>query len=388
MSTTHTPRLLPGLLVAATLAALSACSDDQPAQKASSAANKETPHQETAKASVTPEQAESSQQASKLGSYTVDIQQTSVSGLSSGAFMTSQLYIVHSDIMVGAGVIAGGPYLCSLSWPMTVPMITATTTCMNPPENLGPNLPRLESKTRELSSDGDIDTISNLANDRIYLFSGQNDKTVHPPVMDSTLTFFTDLGVPVDAISYDNSVNAGHAIITNHADDVPCSETESPYINNCNFMQSSRIIEHIYPGSQPAAAQISGQIIEFDQTEFFPNDITSMSDKGFAYVPEQCAQGTECRIHVAIHGCEQGYESIGDDYYSSTGYNEMADTNNLIILYPQASKSITMPVNPKGCWDFWGYSSYNQLAPDFYTREAPQIKAIHSMIKRLAGTDA
>jgi len=323
-----------------------------------------------------------------LGSYNVNLKQTSVSGLSSGAFMTSQLYMVHSDIMIGAGVVAGGPYLCSRSWPMTAPMITATTTCMNPPDGLGPNLPRLETLTQELSGTGDIDAITNLANDRIYLFSGQNDHTVYPPVVDSTLTFFTDLGVPVDAINYDNSVNAGHSIITNHADDVPCAETASPYINNCDFMQSTRIIEHIYPDAQPPVTQATGQLIEFDQTEFLPNNITSMSEKGYAYVPEVCVSGTECRLHVALHGCEQGYESIGDQYYTTTGYNEMADANQLIVLYPQASKSITMPVNPKGCWDFWGYSSYNQLAPDFYTREAPQIKAIYGMIERLSGASA
>ncbi|MBM97346.1 MAG: poly(3-hydroxybutyrate) depolymerase [Oceanospirillaceae bacterium] len=337
---------------------------------------------------------ETVEKAAPLGSYRVNLAATSVSGLSSGAFMTSQLYMAHSDIMVGAGVIAGGPYLCALSWPLSAPLFTATTTCMNPNATNAPNLPRLEQLTTELAEENKISPINNLIDDRLYVFSGQADETVHPPVVDATVQYFTNMGVPVGSINYDNSVNAGHAIITDHADDVPCAETASPYINNCNFMQSTRIIEQIYPGAQPPAASASGQLIEFDQTEFLPNEITSMSEKGFVYVPNQCAdteanaQNTECKIHIAVHGCQQGYESIGDQYYTTTGYNQMADSNDLIILYPQVSVSHTIPYNPQGCWDFWGYSSYNQFDPDFYTQEAPQIKAIHAMLERMSGAGA
>ncbi|MFB8829392.1 hypothetical protein ACE0DR_08460 [Azotobacter sp. CWF10] len=68
----------------------------------------------------------------KLPAYGADLYKTSVSGLSSGAFMTSQLYMVFSDIMVGAGIVAGGPYLCAKSWAGNTLVENATTTCMNP----------------------------------------------------------------------------------------------------------------------------------------------------------------------------------------------------------------------------------------------------------------
>ena len=38
---------------------------------------------------------------------------TSVSGLSAGAFMASQFQIAHSRIVIGAGIVAGGPYGCA-----------------------------------------------------------------------------------------------------------------------------------------------------------------------------------------------------------------------------------------------------------------------------------
>ena len=91
-------------------------------------------------------------------------------------------------------------------------------------------------------------------------------------------------------------------------------------------------------------------------------------------------------MHVAFHGCEQGAAQIGDLFYRTAGYNELADANNIIVLYPQAqvSNGFFSAFNPKGCWDFWGYSSFNQLAPNFYTRQAPQMSAVKAMLDRLA----
>ena len=48
-----------------------------------------------------------------LPAYGADPQQTSVSGLSSGAFMAVQLQVAYSRSIIGAGVVAGGPYYCA-----------------------------------------------------------------------------------------------------------------------------------------------------------------------------------------------------------------------------------------------------------------------------------
>ena len=37
------------------------------------------------------------------------------------------------------------------------------------------------------------------------------------------------------------------------------------------------------------------------------------------------------------------------------GYNEVADLNNIVILYPQAKRG-SIPYNPNGCFDWWGYT--------------------------------
>jgi poly(3-hydroxybutyrate) depolymerase len=94
------------------------------------------------------------------------------------------------------------------------------------------------------------------------------------------------------------------------------------------------------------------------------------------YVPAACETNRGCRLHIALHGCEQARESVGDVFIKESGFARHADTNRLVILFPQIAGSV---VNPHGCWDWWGYSDIDYLGKD-----APQIAAIWAMAERLA----
>ena len=94
------------------------------------------------------------------------------------------------------------------------------------------------------------------------------------------------------------------------------------------------------------------------------------------YVPKSCAEQPGCRVHIALHGCEQSREAVGDTFVKDSGYAEVADTNRIIVLFPQVKAST---VNPNGCWDWWGYTDLDYLGKD-----APQIKAIWAMVEQLA----
>jgi poly(3-hydroxybutyrate) depolymerase len=89
---------------------------------------------------------------------------------------------------------------------------------------------------------------------------------------------------------------------------------------------------------------------------------------------------------VTLHGCLQSAEVLGEEFYTKIGVNEWADTNNIIVLYPQVQKSSGLlffsAYNPEGCWDFWGYSS--PFAPDYYSKKATQMAAVKAMLDRLA----
>lgn len=323
--------------------------------------------------------------AQPLPALAVDLHNTSVSGLSSGAFMTSQLFMAHSRLMVGAGIVAGGPYLCAQSWAFQDYLTNATTSCMNPLNaKVGPNTPLLVKRSQKLASQKRIDPLPHLSKTRLYLFSGQADKVVTTAVVDQTQAFFLTLGVPQTAIRYRKDVNAGHAIITANQKDTACSTTTAPFINDCHFTQAQDILSHIYPSLNPAAPSASGQLLAFNQQAFIKNTPnTSMSNTAYVYIPSQCQQGG-CGLHVVFHGCLQGAEVIGDRYYAHTGYNPIADTNRLVVLYPQAQPSQQAPFNPQGCWDFWGYSNPNAADQDYFSQNAPQIRAVYAMMQQLA----
>jgi hypothetical protein len=51
--------------------------------------------------------------APPLAAYNAERNESSLSGISSGAFMAVQIGVSWSSIVKGVGVIAGGPYYCA-----------------------------------------------------------------------------------------------------------------------------------------------------------------------------------------------------------------------------------------------------------------------------------
>ncbi|BCL77075.1 depolymerase [Jeongeupia sp. HS-3] len=345
----------------------------------------------------------------QLGCYNVQQGQSSVSGLSSGAFMTVQLHLAHSASFVGAGIIAGGPFRCAESFPGAAPVAedafiqNSLFICLNPlvPQT-APNAAHLAQLARDTAAAGEIDPVEHLADDKVYIFTGSEDEVVFSDVVARTRSFYELLGVRPEHIAFDDTVPAGHSIITDNPEDSPLGSNQPPYINQGDFMQSHHILEHIYGKLNPPAERLSGRLLRFHQTEFFGGDPgASMSEYGYAYIPKAVEDGAPARVHIALHGCKQGYNYVeytngrrdtltsppyGNRYVTTTGYNAIADSNNFIILYPQVEGTddgITQ--NPEGCWDWWGYSSTDAQRPDYYSRNAVQIRAIHGMLQRLGG---
>ena len=73
--------------------------------------------------------------APRLPAFQADLGQTTVSGLSSGAYMAGQFAVIHSSLVTGAAIIAGGPYYCAGypgRPPFTAYLSNAMSGCMNP----------------------------------------------------------------------------------------------------------------------------------------------------------------------------------------------------------------------------------------------------------------
>ena len=312
--------------------------------------------------------------------------QTSVSGISSGAYMAGQFQIAHSKSVVGAAIIAGGPYGCAESafadmmpGPGTafLNLSKAINGCMlNALMPFGvPNTELLAGKAKRLAEQGRIDPIDGVRGDRVYLFSGTEDHTVVPPIVRTAVEFYERLGVPRDAIKFVESLPAGHAFITEDQGQA-CDITGRPFVVHCDYDQAGELLAHIYGKLQPRSGYASGTYRMFDQSPFTRGlDDPGLSDQGVVYVPHDCAENGGCRVHIAFHGCAQNRATVGESFVHDTGFARWADTNRLIVLFPQTA---TMPLNPQGCWDWWGYTGH-----DYLTRDAPQIIAVMRMLTRL-----
>jgi len=306
-----------------------------------------------------------------LPKYNVSVDQVSVSGLSSGGFMAAQMHVAYSNtIRKGAGIIAGGPVFCSQG-----NLVIALGPCMA--DTGSRDLPYLLSVIQGWSASGAIDPTGDLAASRVYLLSGTLDTTVLQPVMDDLRAMYAQF-LPTANIAYKNNLAVAHAVPTDFFGN-SCSVLAPPYINNCNFDAAGQMLSWIYGALKPkTSGALSGVVVNFDQAVFWGNhnpNAYGMDKTGYAYVPASCAAGQACRLHVAFHGCDQGAESVGDDFYMDAGYNRWADTNNIIVLYPQA---IATAINPHGCWDWLRLYDYN-----FATKSGAQMVAVKTMIDRI-----
>lgn len=345
----------------------------------------------------------------QLGTYKVQKGRSSVSGLSSGAFMSVQLHLAHSASFAGAGIIAGGPYRCAESFRAAALVAedayvqSSLYICMNPlVPQAAPDAAHLAGVAREAAAAGEIDDVAHVAGHRLYIFTGSEDKVVASPVVARTRRFYELLGVAPSQIRFVDDVPAGHAILTDNPEDSPLGVNRPPYINHVGYMQSHDILRHIHGDLKAPSERLEGRLLRFDQTEFFGGESrASMSRFGFAYVPRAVEEGAPARVHIALHGCKQGYNYVnfvngqadsadvppyGHRYITGTGYNSIADANHFIVLYPQAEgRDDALTQNPEGCWDWWGYSSADAERPDYHSRSAIQIRAIHRMLQRLGG---
>jgi poly(3-hydroxybutyrate) depolymerase len=245
---------------------------------------------------------------------------------------------------------------------------------------------------------GDIDSTDNLKRQQIYLFHGYNDGTVARSVTDAAAKFYSRyLGLEGNHhLFYQTTLGAGHAFIVADAPQTvelnDCVATKPPYIDRCDrYDQAGIILQHIYGAlnapSDPNA--LTGTIKSFDQASYTQPDapgVLSLARDGYVFVPKDCDSqtGPVCQVHIVLHGCQQNAETIGRQLVDQTSFNVWADTNRIIVLYPQTTVRALwlpfQPYNPLGCWDWWGYLGGDDR---YATQSGKQIKAIKAMLDAL-----
>ncbi len=294
-----------------------------------------------------------------------------VSGVSAGGYMATQYQVAYSRDVIGAGIIGAGPWFCARG------LITrALDECAQGSAG-GPDIAPLVATLRASAAAHAVDDPSWLAPDRIWIFHGKRDRKIGAAVADSLLRFYLAF-VPRERIRYETQVPAAHGIPTLEFGGA-CDADEPPWILDCNYDAAGEMLRFLYEGLREPGNGAAGDMREFDQGLYAERgSLTSLDATGLVFVPEDCAAGKPCRVHVAFHGCRQGIGHAGRSFAKQAGYNRWAGANRIVVLYPQAAQSLVWPFNPRGCWDWWGYSG-----ADYATRRGAQLASVHRMLLAL-----
>ena len=318
----------------------------------------------------------------------INVSQNYVAGISSGGYMATQLQVAHSSRFSGAAIFSAGPYWCAMN-----SIVVALQSCGA--YNVPTPMPVIYETTERYEAEGTIDPLENLASSRTWFFHGTLDPTVVRPVADNLAEFYDHYGVP---LTYRSETTAGHGWIS-PLGPVPCAETAAPYINDCSPYDAQADSLGTLFGSvkAPNTGTPRGTLATFDQDQYAVapepgnGDVTrtggpaiGMGSTGYVYTPDVCLRGVQCKVVLALHGCQQTAEQIGDTFARSSGLNAYADTNKFVVLYPQARPDEGPAIfNPRGCWDWWGYLGPQDT--DYANKLGPQMRTVMNMVEALGG---
>ncbi len=305
-----------------------------------------------------------------LPALTLDPARTTVSGLSSGAYMATQVHLAFSNRIAGAALFAGGPYGCADG-----SLETALGRCLNPASDAGPDAGMLAVRVRERAQSGAIAALEGLSGDRVVVMHGTLDTTVGASVSSAAAELYRQLGV-IDVVE-DNARAIAHTFPTEAAG-ADCGVSEAPYLGKCDFDGAKAVFANLYPQPIVDPGTGDGELRRFNQDAYRADgkDAQLASD-GYVYIPKACAAGESCGLHVALHGCQQNADAIGETFVRDAGYNRWADAYRVVVLYPQ-TRATFAPLNPKACWDWWGYSGV-----DYDTRSGAQLRWLAAATRAL-----
>ncbi|KAA2286167.1 extracellular catalytic domain type 2 short-chain-length polyhydroxyalkanoate depolymerase [Arenimonas fontis] len=296
-----------------------------------------------------------------------------VAGLSSGAYMAAQAHLALAERLDGVALIAGGPPGCAQGQ-----LQVALGPCMVARPH-GPDVPALLARARERAADGRAAPLSALAGDRVLVMHGTEDATVNPAVGAAARDFYTALveeGIAFE-LTWDGERRFGHVWPT-VAEGGDCLDGGSPWLGACGFDAAGEVMHHLFGPVEGAPGEPRGELRRFGQAGLAADGGDPLlADEGFLYLPPECAAGEACGLLVAFHGCQQDIGSVGDTFARGSGLNAWADLHRVAVLYPQARSSY-LPLNPKACWDWWGYTG-----EDYDTRTGAQLRWLAAVLDAL-----
>jgi poly(3-hydroxybutyrate) depolymerase len=318
----------------------------------------------------------SGEPAPPLAAITLDPSRVAVAGVSSGAYMATQVHVALNARVHAAALVAGGPYGCAQGQ-----LETALGPCMTAQPAL-PDTATLVASAKQRAAAGTIDPLSAFAGDRVLVMHGTRDATVAPSLASANTAVVRALAGDPASVILDDQRAFGHGWPTLEGG-VPCDQPASPWLLDCGIDAAGEAMAAMFATKGAPAAAVAaaadGTLARFDQRELAPDGVAGLADTGFVYTPKACTQGA-CGVLIVFHGCQQNEENVGEAFVRGAGIDRWADVHRVVVVYPQTQSSY-MPLNPKACWDWWGYGG-----ADYDLKTGGQIRFVAAMLDRLAGT--
>jgi hypothetical protein len=247
--------------------------------------------------------------------------------------------------------------------------------------------------------------------------------------------FYTKNNVPAENIRVKIS-DGGHNFPTDKVGLNDCENQSVPYLSSCQYDLAKDLLQHLLgrqlvKSVKPNASQ---NLYRVDQNLIPQNvglieknwkaPVRSLGAYGYLYASEKCLnKPSACDMHVALHGCEMSdsFDANFDKIYANqvmqtlylgmrtqsqrgslpkqafpviedrvpkmgtlqfalqSGYIELADKNDLMILFPQTwITEHNYPYNPKGCWDWFGFTGR-----DYATKRGAEMSWLSQYIKQI-----
>ena len=286
---------------------------------------------------------------------------TAVAGFSSGAAMAQQVHLAYSDHLVGAALLGGPPYHCAEGT-----LDLALGRCIKAQPD-APDALALAAVVRERAGKT-LAPLAGLAGDKVLVLHGKDDGLVAEAVSKAQHDVYAELAKDAPlSLQYDGAGEFAHVFPTLEAGG-DCATMASPYLGKCGIDTAGRMMAALFGAPAGEAGIASGELRTFAQDGFAaPGHGPSLHDTGYLYVPPRCAAGEPCGLLIVFHGCEQNADAVGEAFVRDAGFNRWADVHAVAVLYPQTQSSY-LPLNPKACWDWWGYTG-----SDYDTRDGAQV---------------
>lgn len=305
---------------------------------------------------------------SPLPQLAIDPVRITSSGVSSGAYFSTQFHVAHSALVKGSASIAGGTYWCAegnAGRSQSHCMFTATQ--VNPERGI--------QRAKEEAAAHRIDPLENLLAGRAFVFAGEKDFIINAGHSEHLARFYSAF-LPSDSIRKVRHPSAAHGFPTNGFGN-PCGQMGSPWLLNCQSDLAGDFLRFLDPKAADRAPSAPGSFLYFDQRPFTPAASSYLYPWGALYVPAACAKGARCGLHLAFHGCQMNPDFIERQFIEKAGYVAHADRLETVVLFPQSAKG---QGNPYGCWDWFGLTG-----SDYVNQNGPQVKAVREMVRAISG---